>query len=155
MALSEQVLGGFKTGMTRSSRRGGKDGAQKLYTLQNGYVNDQGDVVPRPGLRPVASVAHSAGLYGASGQLSVFYGDTGGFVDPGNPLVQGHLLIYPLDDVFEVFGQLPLATKGTAYSASLGTRSGTSPITWQVLSGTLPPGITLNSTTGVFSGVPT
>lgn len=97
MPLSEQTLGGFKTGMTRSSRRGGKDGAQKLWTLQNGYVNDQGDVVPRPGLQHVANVEGSAGLYGADGQLHVFYGDTDLFVDPGNPLVTGHLLRYPLD----------------------------------------------------------
>lgn len=96
MPLSEQVLGGFKSGMSRSSRRGGKDGAQKLWTLQNGYVTDQGDAVPRPGLQHLANVAHSAGLYGADGQLHVFYGDDDAFVDPMNPLVQGHLLRYPI-----------------------------------------------------------
>lgn len=97
MPLDEQVLGGFKSGMSRSSRRGGKDGAQKLWTLQNGYVTDQGDAVPRPGLQHVANVAHSVGLYGADGQLHVFYGDDDAFVDPGNPLVKGHILRYPLD----------------------------------------------------------
>lgn len=96
MPLSEQVLGGFKSGMSRSSRRGGKDGAQKLYTLQNGYITDQGDAVPRPGLQHVANVANSAGLYGADSQLHVFHGGAQGFVNPNNSLIQPHILRYPL-----------------------------------------------------------
>lgn len=103
MPLSEQTLGGFKTGMTRSSRRGGKDGAQKLWTLQNGYVNDQGDVVPRPGLRHVANVAHSVGLYGADSQLHVFWGGVEGYVNPGNPLIEDHILRYPVEPSLTTF----------------------------------------------------
>ena len=93
--LSTQVLGGFKTGMDRSSRRGGKDGAQRLYTLQNAYLNERGEAVPRPGLQHVASVAHSAGLYGWQGQLHVFHADND-YTDPGNVLVAAHKLPYPL-----------------------------------------------------------
>lgn len=94
-SMSTQVLGNFKTGMDRSSRRGGKDGAQRLYTLQNAYLNERGEAVPRPGLQHVASVAHSAGLYGWKGQLHVFHaGDD--YVDPANVLVTDHKLPYPL-----------------------------------------------------------
>ncbi len=150
MALSEQVLGGFKTGMTRSSRRGGKDGAQKLYTLQNGYVNDQGDVVPRPGLRHVASVAHSVGLYGTGGKLHVFYGDTDDFADPGNPLVEGHLLQYPLSG-FILGGDIPNGTKGDVVSGRYTQNGGTVPVTYQVISGALPTGVTLD-TDGTYRG---
>ena len=35
------------------------------------------------------------------------------------------------------------------------SESGTLPITWSIVSGTLPPGLTLNTSTGVISGTPT
>ncbi|MGP0025939.1 MAG: beta strand repeat-containing protein, partial [Streptosporangiaceae bacterium] len=43
----------------------------------------------------------------------------------------------------------------TAYSDQLTMTGGTSPITWSVSTGTLPPGITLNASTGLLSGTPT
>lgn len=95
-ALDTQVLGAFKTGMDRSSNRGGKDGAKRLYTLQNAYLNERGDALPRPGLAHVANVANSAGLYGWKGQLHVFHGAASGYTDPANPLVTDHTLPYPL-----------------------------------------------------------
>lgn len=157
MPLSEQTLGGFKTGMTRSSRRGGKDGAQKLWTLQNGYVNDQGDVVPRPGLRHVATVTGSQGLYGADGQLHVFYGDTDPWVDPNIPLVEGHLLRYPLVEDFHIEGDLPDGTVGQAYVGQLVAKGGMGPYTWTLVSGAIP-GVAMVPTTGdtlTVQGTPT
>ncbi len=47
------------------------------------------------------------------------------------------------------------ATVGTAYSATLTTSGGTSPVTWSVSAGTLPPGLTLSATTGTITGTPT
>jgi hypothetical protein len=44
---------------------------------------------------------------------------------------------------------------GTAYTSSLGISGGSSPFTYSISSGSLPPGLTLNSTTGVISGTPT
>lgn len=41
-----------------------------------------------------------------------------------------------------------------SYSATLNA-SGTTPITWSVISGILPAGLSLNSSTGVISGIPT
>lgn len=93
--LATQVLGAFKTGMDRSTRRGGKDGAKRLWTLQNAYLNERGDAVPRPGLQHVANVANSTGLYGWKGQLHVFHADDT-YVDPANPLVTDHRVRYPL-----------------------------------------------------------
>jgi hypothetical protein len=46
------------------------------------------------------------------------------------------------------------ATVGLAYSAPLGANGGTAPYTWSLVSGTLPPGITLNSSNGLLSGTP-
>jgi hypothetical protein len=44
---------------------------------------------------------------------------------------------------------------GAAYSQSLAATAGTSPYTWAVVSGALPPGLNLNASTGVISGTPT
>lgn len=51
---------------------------------------------------------------------------------------------------------LPNATQGTAYSQTLtATSCATLPLNWQVTSGSLPHGVTLDQTTGVISGTPT
>ena len=49
---------------------------------------------------------------------------------------------------------LPNGTRGVAYSTTISALGGTKPYTW-VHSGTLPKGITLNSSTGVLSGTTT
>ncbi len=51
---------------------------------------------------------------------------------------------------------LPDGTVGTVYlTQTLSAAGGTAPYTWAVSAGTLPPGLTLNPTTGVLSGTPT
>ena len=47
------------------------------------------------------------------------------------------------------------ATANTAYSATLTAANGTSPLTWSILFGSLPAGLTLNSATGAITGTPT
>ena len=49
---------------------------------------------------------------------------------------------------------LPGGSAGNAYSATLAAAAGVTPYTWAVSSGTLPAGLTLNSSTGVISGTP-
>jgi len=49
---------------------------------------------------------------------------------------------------------LPAATGGQPYSASLAAVNGVPPYSWSVSSGSLPPGLTLNSSTGQISGTP-
>ena len=50
---------------------------------------------------------------------------------------------------------VPAGTIGTAYSVTLKATGGTTPYTWTLSSGSLPTGLTLNSSTGVISGTPT
>jgi hypothetical protein len=50
---------------------------------------------------------------------------------------------------------LPYGQLGVAYSATLMATGGTGAVTWAVTSGSLPPGLALNATTGVISGQPT
>jgi hypothetical protein len=50
---------------------------------------------------------------------------------------------------------LPNGNQGTAYSQTLTASGGTSPYAFAVLSGALPTGLTLNSSTGALGGTPT
>lgn len=49
----------------------------------------------------------------------------------------------------------PAGTVGTAYSHAFPASGGTAPYSFSIISGTLPGGLTLNSSTGVVSGTPT
>lgn len=60
--------------------------------------------------------------------------------------IQGNLVISPTS--------LPQGTVDIAYNTQLTVTGGTFPYTWSY-TGTLPPGLTLNSSTGKISGVPT
>ena len=51
-------------------------------------------------------------------------------------------------------GVLPVGTVGVAYSQALSALGGSSPYTWALASGTLPPGLSLSSN-GLISGTPT
>jgi len=50
---------------------------------------------------------------------------------------------------------LPAATYGTPYSRQIQISGGLAPITYSIIGGSLPPGLGLNSSTGVISGTPT
>ena len=50
---------------------------------------------------------------------------------------------------------LPAGSEGTTYLAGVDATGGTPPYTWSLATGTLPPGLTMPSASGVISGVPT
>ena len=45
--------------------------------------------------------------------------------------------------------------RGTVYAQAFGASGGTAPYTWSQLSGTIPPGLTLNPTSALLAGTPT
>ena len=49
---------------------------------------------------------------------------------------------------------LPDASSGVAYGQLLDVFGGTAPFTWSIAAGALPPGLTLNATTGQVAGTP-
>jgi hypothetical protein len=51
-------------------------------------------------------------------------------------------------------GALPNAQVGTAYSQTLSSVSGTAPITWTILNGSLPGPLTLGAASGAITGTP-
>jgi len=51
-------------------------------------------------------------------------------------------------------GQNANPTTGIAYSESVSVNGGTAPYTYSISSGSLPPGLTLNTSSGVISGTP-
>ena len=50
---------------------------------------------------------------------------------------------------------LPSATIGVAYDRTIASFGGVNPISWSILSGNLPAGLSLNASTGAVSGTPT
>ena len=54
-----------------------------------------------------------------------------------------------------IAAHLPAATVGTVYSAVLSVSGGTAPYTFAVRSGLLPPGLSLNRSSGSITGMPT
>lgn len=54
-----------------------------------------------------------------------------------------------------VTNDMPNGNPTAPYFATILTASGTGPYAWSITSGSLPPGLSLNATTGVISGVPT
>jgi uncharacterized protein YhjY with autotransporter beta-barrel domain len=50
---------------------------------------------------------------------------------------------------------LPAAVQGTPYSQVVTATGGTAPYTYAIIAGSLPPGLTFNTTTGLISGTPT
>ena len=49
---------------------------------------------------------------------------------------------------------LPAGTLNSNYSGLIAPQGGVPPLTWTITSGNLPPGLTLNSGTGVIAGIP-
>jgi putative flippase GtrA len=65
------------------------------------------------------------------------------------------LTVAPADLVITTATPLPNGRVGVAYSQTLAATGGIQPYTWALASGTLPDGLSLNTSSGLISGTPT
>lgn len=65
------------------------------------------------------------------------------------------LSVSPAPALSIVTSSLADAAQGTPYNVALAANGGVPPLTWGILSGSLPPGLTLTPATGQISGTPT
>ena len=84
--------------------------------------------------------------------FTVHVADSQGTPDTDNQALS--IVVAPADLVITT-ATLPGGTVGTAYSQTLTVTGGVTPYTWSVISGALPGGLTLGSSTGTISGTPT
>lgn len=67
---------------------------------------------------------------------------------PGKPVT-------PIPPPFLLKGVLPGGIVGQPYSAGLESSGGKAPLTWSVSKGALPPGLSMDASTGIITGTPT
>jgi large repetitive protein len=90
----------------------------------------------------------------ASGMFSITVQATDSGAPQQTPTKQFNIFINPVLAIST--NALPSGTVGTAYSQTLQTNGGgIPPIAWSITVGALPPGLSLNASTGVISGTPT
>jgi uncharacterized protein (TIGR03118 family) len=102
----------------------------------------------------------NSGLWALSVRTGGTYNTSGVYITAGiNNQADGLLAVItpstPATVAITTATQLPAGKIGTAYSQTLAATGGTPAYSnWTVTTGTLPPGLTLNSNTGVISGTP-
>lgn len=63
-----------------------------------------------------------------------------------------HIILVDIGNSLMLTGVLPSAALHNAYSARVSARNGVAPYTYSVVSGSLPPGLSLDAGTGILSG---
>ena len=76
-------------------------------------------------------------------------------IDANNGIATASITLVVTSSVAFTFSTPPNGVVGTPYSFTLSAAGGTTPYTWSISSGSLPAGLTLNTSTGVVSGTPT
>lgn len=79
--------------------------------------------------------------------------------DQGNPPLTASqpytITIAPASPLSILTTSLPNAAQGSQYNFPLAASGGVPPLTWAISAGALPPGVSLNTSTGQLSGTPT
>ena len=105
---------------------------------------------------PGCTLAASGNLSGtpsASGNYSFTLQITDASGATSNPVA--YLLIVGVQTTITSTSPLPVGTVGVAYSTMLTMTGAFSPNTWSLVAGSLDPGLSYNSSSGVISGTPT
>ncbi len=131
----------------------------------------------------ILSAAYNGALIGSGGVLPYVYAISAGSLPPGLSLntttgaitgtpttpgrfeftaavtdaaldVASKTLSLDVTAGIAIAGRFAQGEVGIAYSSGLSALGGTPPFTWSVLSGALPGGLSINSSTGIVSGAP-
>lgn len=105
-------------------------------------------------LPPGLTLAGSGNISGTPTSTGTF-GFTVQLTDAGSVTATKALQIVVNPAVGITTLSLPNGAVGVAYSQALATTGGQTPFTWTVASGSLPPGLSLGSSTGTIGGTPT
>lgn len=116
------------------------------------FTLNTGSLPPGLNLSPSGAITGTPTTAGTS-TFTVQVQDT---ATPPNTAVSGSLSITIAGNTLIITTTtLPNAIINSSYSTMLGAAGGTRPYTWAITVGSLPPGTSLNSSTGVISGTPT
>jgi hypothetical protein len=74
--------------------------------------------------------------------------------DAGGPIPVGYTITIAAKPLDFLYDYLSDATEGDSYQGYTGATGGTTPYTFSLISGSLPSGLSLNSTSGLISGTP-
>lgn len=158
-ALSITVGPPLPLAITTTSLANGAVGTAYSQTVQaTGGIQPYAWTVSAASLPPGLALAGSTGLISGTPTGSGTFTFTVKVTDSATPAVSAtkQLSITVTATPLSVTTtSLPAGTVNSAYSATLQATGGLQPYSWAVTAGSLPNGVTLNSSTGVISGPPT
>jgi hypothetical protein len=107
------------------------------------------------GTLPPGITLSAAGVLAGTPTTAGTYPFSVNVIDHNNGIATASITLVVSSALTLNFPTPPAAQVGTAYSDTLAVTGGAAPYTWSVSAGSLPLGITLNSSTGVLAGTPT
>ena len=152
-AVATSSLPGAITTVPYSQNLAGVGGTVSKTT--GGYT---WSLVPGQGVPPAGLTLTSAGLISGKPTVTGTFAFTVQLTDSSTPNLTAtkQLSIAVSNPLIINTTTLPGGVVGVPYSQALSATGGTTPYTWSIASGgSLPAGLTLNTSTGVISGTPT
>jgi hypothetical protein len=107
------------------------------------------------GSLPPGITLTSAGVLAGTPTTAGSYPFSVNVIDKNNGIATASITLVVANTLSLTFTAPPAGQVAVAYSDTLTAAGGTTPYTWSVTTGSLPPGLTLSASTGVVAGTPT
>jgi hypothetical protein len=155
-ALSIQLAAVGQLSITTTSLpQGTTSAAYSATLLANNGTTPYSWTISSGSLPAGLSLNASTGVISGTPSQSGSFSFTVKVTDSANNTAQQLLSIVISLPLSVTSTSLPQGTTSVAYSATLQATGGTTPYSWMISSGSLPGGLSLNSSTGAISGTPT